>query len=84
MSHTERYKILEGEKFGELQEIRQNFIVQNFIVSKITKNRSYAGPLVKRGIPDVLFNSREEFYCCNNKLYKYKVLRCMVEQVKDG
>ena len=41
-------------------------------------------PLVKRGIPDVLFNSREEFYCSNNKLYKYKMLRCVVEQVKDG
>ena len=46
------------------------------------------GPLVKRGItdfrrgiPDVPFNSREEFYCSNNKLYKYKVLRCMVAQV---
>ena len=38
-------------------------------------------PLVKRGITefrrgitDVLFNSREEFYCGNNKLHKYKVL----------
>ena len=25
------YKILEGENFGELQEIRQNFLAQNFL-----------------------------------------------------
>ena len=52
------------------------------------KNSGHVRPLVKRGITDfhrgildVLFNSREEFYCSNNKLYKYKVLRCMVAQV---
>ena len=33
--YTVRYKILEGEyfgEFGELQEIRQNFLVQNFLL----------------------------------------------------
>ena len=32
---TVRYKILEGEnfgEFGELQAIRQNFLVQNFLL----------------------------------------------------
>ena len=37
----------------------------------IGKTRNY-------GISEVLFNSREEFYCSNNKLYKYKVLRCII------
>ena len=30
IANTIRYKILEGEKFGKLKEIRQNFLVQNF------------------------------------------------------
>ena len=25
----------------------------------------------------MLYNSREEFYCSNNMLYKYKVLQCI-------
>ena len=29
--NTVRYKILEGENFGELPQNRQNFLVQNFL-----------------------------------------------------
>ena len=50
------------------------------------------GPFVKHGItefwcgiPNILFNSNEEFYCSNKGyIYKYKVLQCIVAQVSDG
>ena len=32
-------------------------------------------------IPDILFNSQEEFCCSDYGLYKYKVLQCTVAQV---
>ena len=38
--YTIRYKILEGEnfgEFGELQAIHQNFLVQNFLLSLVRK-----------------------------------------------
>ena len=35
-------------------------------------------------IPDMLFNTWKEYYYSNIRLYKYKVLRCMVVKVYDG
>ena len=35
---TVQYKTLEGENFGKLQEIPQNFLVQNFPFYKVLGN----------------------------------------------
>ena len=54
------------------------YVTITLFTKAIGKTRNYGNPPRNSGRA---FNSREEFYCSNNKLYKYKVLRCMVAQV---
>ena len=84
--------VFDGCHQGFLLVSRQSaikaFKKQSEFFPSILKLTSSSRPLIKRGITefrlrisDVLLNSREEFYCSNNRLYKYKVLRCIVAQV---